>query len=380
MNMSKTKYLYVDDENDKSVDAIASGFNDLDIINIEISQPLDFKNQIKDFNTRLSNYDGLILDLRLDQNMKLDVSYNAPAIAQEIRTLSSLSDSLKSIPIILCSTDERMRATYDVDQTSHDLFDYKFLKGVDPNWGKFSLKLEALSSGYKWLNEHVATADSILNRADLTGVDYRVIERLEDKERNKTTYDYANFVIKEIFHHPGVLIKERIVAARLGIDIEASGPSWIEFRDNYLKYSKYTGMFSNGWERWWSDKVVTFFKEISGGKRLSSINAESRVKILSDVLSISGLVPATAIPYCKSTNFWTICEESKMPLDPLEGFKVYESVDIKSWQEHKYLSFNAIAVDGIPKHKGLRPQQSELNRIQLMKENISDKKNENRAV
>jgi len=373
MKMSNMKYLYIDDENDESVEAISSGFNDQGLIEVEVSQPKDFKNQVKDLLESLTKYDGLILDLRLDQNMQLDVSYNAPAIAQELRTKVSAPNAF---PIILCSTDERMRSTYDIDQTSHDLFDYKFLKGSEPNWEKFSKKLQSLAEGYKWLNNNIITSGSVLNRFDLTGIDSRIVEKIEDQERNNTTYDFSNFIIKDIFHHPGALIKERLVAARLGIDIEASIESWIELRDSHLKDFKYTGVFGSGWDRWWSDKLISFFKEISGGKRLSSLNADERVQFIKEAFNLQGLVAASPIPYCSSTNFWTVCEESKKPLDPLEGFKVFESVDLKSWQEPKYLSFNAIAVEGVPKHKGLRPQVSELKRIQLMKETFSEKKNE----
>jgi hypothetical protein len=364
------KYLYIDDENDTSVEAISSGFNDQGLIEVEVSQPKDFKSQIKDLLESLTKYDGLILDLRLDQNMQLDVSYNAPAIAQELRTKVLAPNAF---PIILCSTDERMRSTYDIDQTSHDLFDYKFLKGSEPNWEKFSKKLQSLAEGYKWLNKNTITSVSVLNRFDLTGIDSRIVEKIEDQERNNTTYDFSNFIIKDIFHHPGALIKERLVAARLGIDIEASIDSWIELRDSHLNDFKYTGVFGSGWDRWWSDKLISFFKEISGGKRLSSLNAVERVQYIKEAFNLQGLVAASPIPYCSSTNFWTVCEESKKPLDPLEGFKVFESIDLRSWQEPKYLSFNAIAVEGVPKHKGLRPQVSELKRIQLMKETFSGK-------
>lgn len=377
--MSKPKYLYIDDElkntDDESVEAVRDGFNDVGLIQVDVDEPKDFKSQKKELLEKLKDYDGIILDLRLDQNMKLNVSYNAPAIAQELRTaVPNPDDHLKPCPIILCSTDERMRATYDADQTSHDLFDYKFLKGSEPDWERFSKKLKSLADGYNWLRDKKRSFNEILSRQDLTGVDLRIAERFEDPDnQNVTIYDYANFIIKEVFHHPGPLIKERVVASRLGIDIEGSGESWITFRDNLLYELKYSGVFSSGWDRWWSDKVTNFFKKISGNKRLGTLNAQDRVDIISSHFKIEGLKAASPIDYCISSKFWTICEASKRPLDPLEGFKVFESTDLKGWQEPKYLSFNAIAVEGLPQNKGLRPQRSELERIQLMKENLSKK-------
>jgi len=376
--MNKPKYLYIDDEvgneSDQSVYAVAQGFCDQNQIEVVIGAPKDFKSQKEELLEKLKDFDGLILDLRLDQNMKLDVSYNAPAIAQELRTaVLNPEDNLRPCPIILCSTDERMRATYDSDQTSHDLFDYKFLKGSEPNWPKFSKKLYSLANGYKWLRENKHTINEILDRKDLSGVDQRIVERFEDPEGNIAVYDYAQFVLKELFNHPGPLIKERVMAARLGIDIDASGDSWIKLRDEKLCEFKYSGLFYEGWDRWWADKLVTFFKKISEEKRLGSLDANERTEILAQKFKIEGIVAANPIPFNSSLKFWTICEYSKKPLDPLEGFKVFESSDLKGWQEPKYLSFNSVAVEGVPKHRGLRPQYSELKRIQLMKAKLSER-------
>ncbi|MBG6188057.1 hypothetical protein [Flavobacterium sp. CAN_S2] len=371
--MSKPKYLYIDDENDDSVSAVRDGFNDENLIEVSVEQPQDFKSQIKDLIVKLNDYDGLILDFRLNQNMQLDVAYNAPAIAQELRmSVAEPEINVKSIPIILCSTDERMRATYDADMTSHDLFDYKFLKGDEPDWERFSRKLNSLAIGYKYLNEAERSFEDVIKRSDTTGLDPRIIERFKDPARKYLSYDFANFIVKSLFNHPGALIKERVLAARLGVDIEASGQDWSELLDKLNDY-KYKGLFSDGWNRWWMDKINIVFKEISKGKRLSNTNAQQRVAILSEFYALKNLKAAEPIRYCTSTSYWTICEETKRPLDPLDGFKVFETVELKSWQEPKYLSFYAIADAGI-KRKGLREQFIEKERIQYMKESL---KNEN---
>jgi len=369
--MKTPKYLYIDDETVDAVEAVRDGFNDTEIIEVIVEEPQNFKEQKKDFLAKLNSYDGLILDFRLDQNMQLDVSYNAPAIAQELRTLVLDSENdLKGCPIILCSTDERMRATYDVDKTSHDLFDYKFLKGPEPNWPKFATKLASLAKGYAWLNEVDRSVEEIFKREDINKIDIRITERFTDEDQKQQVYDIAHFFIKELFHHPGILVKERVLAARLGIDVEASGEAWIELKANFLINFKFSGLFSDGWERWWADQIVDFFKKVSG-KRLSTLNAINRVNILSEALKIKGLKAAEALPNCESTEFWTICEGFKKPLDPLEGLRVYESVDLKPWQEPKYISFEAAEVERINRDKGLRPHPSEKDRIQLIKESLS---------
>jgi hypothetical protein len=368
--MTRPKFLYIDDEKDPSVEAIRDGFNDVGQIEVFLEQPQDFKTQKNDLLERLNEYDGLILDLRLDGNMLLDVSYNAPAIAQELRTdISNKEFARKPKPIVLCSTDEKMRATYDVDKASHDLFDYKFLKGSDPNWGKFSNKLFALAVGYNWLNENERTLFEIFGREDILKLDPRITDQFNDPERKPTTNDYAQFFIEEMFHHPGPLIKENILAARLGIDISTSGKDWNFVRDKIFEKASFTGIFSTGWKRWWADTVNNVFKEITDGKKLASLKAEQRVKYLSEKFGLKDLKSADPLKYCNSTEFWTICEGYKKPIDPLEAFIIYESAEIKPWQDSKYISFDAV-INRIGVEKGLRPLPSEIERIELMKKNI----------
>lgn len=369
--MEKPLFLYIDDESDDSVKAIIDGFMDVGQINIELF-PIEANRNFDAIKKKLSEmkYDGLIIDLKLDGDGPNRVNFRAPTIAQDIRTLNSAGDLKISVPLILCSTEQKMRATYDSDKTSHDLFDYKFLKGSDPIWPKFSSKLLSLANGYKWLNEKKRTIQEVLGREDLNKIDNRITDKFygDNWHPNEITY----FVIKDLFHHPGPLIKESVLASRLGIDIAASGEGWQTLLKSVFKRAKFIGLFHDGWSRWWADQVINLFKEISNGKRLSTLNADQRVEILQKFTGIDGLKAASPIKYCNSKNFWTVCEGFKTPLDPLEGFKVFETTDIKPWQENKFMSFEAIVSKEF-EGKGLRPHPSENERIQSLKESISKK-------
>lgn len=81
------------------------------------------------------------------------------------------------------------------------------------------------------------------------------------------------------------------------------------------------------------------------------------------------MVAAKPMPLCKSTEFWTICEGYKKPLDPLEGFRIYSSYELKPWQESKYLSLDAV-LERVGIEKGLRPHPSELKRIETKKQSL----------
>jgi len=365
----KPKYLYIDDENPDALRSIINGFNDVGEIEVELVD-LEKLRDFESLKTYISKqkHDGLIIDLRLDGEGENRLNFPATTFAQDIRTLAA-SNLILPFPLVLCSTSPKMRATYDVDKTSHDLFDYKFEKSLTPDWIKFSTKLKSLSKSYKWLNDESRNLEEILVRKDIKQLDSRIFEKLLDDEQVYKANDIAQFVIKELFHHPGILIKERILAARLGVDIEASFDEWSRFKIDFASDCKYNGVLSDGWERWWHDKINTKFQVMSNGRRLQNLNANQRVEILNEVGY--HLLPAKPIePNCKSTEFWTICEYYKAPLDPIEGFKIFESTELKPWQESKYLSFSA-ELERKGRDKGLRPHPSELQRISDLKEMIS---------
>lgn len=371
--MSKPKYLYIDDENGSSEKSAISGFNDAGIIEVELFQLEEFRDFGKLRNELIQRkkkklFDGIIIDLRLDGDGANRVDFNATSITQELRSIAARGD-VNAFPIVLCSTEPKIKETYDADKSSHDLFDYKFEKSITPDTQKFSKKLLALAQGYDFMNSAKHSLAEIFGREDIDSLDPRILERFSEVEAKIVNYDFAHFVVKNLFHNTNPLIKDRIVAARLGVDMDASGENWISLKNDVFGAAKYKGIFGEGWERWWADSIVNIFKKLTD-KKASFLNADERVNLLKENTGITGLIAAAPLRYCKSSEFWTICEGHKKPLDPLEGFKIFSSFELKPWQEHKYLSFDAI-VERIGIEKGLRPNQSELKRIEALKASLS---------
>lgn len=366
--MSNIKYLYIDDENDSSVESLINGFNDLNQIFVERMQIKkgqefsDLKNSIIE-KIKSKNYQGLLIDLRLDGTGPDRLEYSAISVSSELRSIAARKE-IDSFPIVLCSTIEKISETYNADKTSQDLFDYTFKKSSSPNYPKFSKKLLSLAKGYQKLTTNGFRIEDIFNRQDLNRLDSRIFDSIYD--RDTVPYDYAHFTINTLFHRTNPLIKDTILAARLGIDIDASS-GWEKLK-NVFKDSKYSGLFSEGWDRWWADLVESKFKELTGEK-LSFLNARNRVELLIANTEIKELIPARPIKHNVSTEYWTICEAYKKPLDPLEGFKIQTTLEVKPWQEPKYLSLDAI-LEHIGDEKGLKPHHSEHDRINDRKENL----------
>ena len=373
--MSKSKYLYIDDVEDSSTETIVDGLKSSGIIDVQYQCVTSFESQVSYLKKNLKSFNGLILDLMLDDNpTKTGAQYTAPSLAQELRSKSSQNsvNSVKNdVPIILCSTDKKIKKLYDRAQTSHDLFDYQFLKSESNDWDKTAKELHALAKGYITIKEHRLNSniDQIISRS-INELDTRIIGRFVDKETRFPVHEYALYIFKEIIDQPGILLDERRLGARLGIDINQS-KDWSKLLNRFFKKTKYTGIFSDGWNRWWADLVLEKFTDLTQ-KRLAMLDAQERVELIKKSCRLKLLKPATPINKSSSTNFWTICEFYKEPLDPLEGFKVFSFKDLKDWQEPFYLSFDAAANrKGIS--QGLRIHPSEEERLAQHKKDLSSK-------
>jgi len=368
--MPITKYIYVDDENDESIDSLINGFNDTGLVEVHqlsINRGMNFselegliKNKIIE-----ENYDGLLIDLRLDGEGPNQLEYSAISISAELRAISARKE-IPSFPIVLCSTLPKIKETYKSDKTSHDLFDYTFRKSENPDYKRFSRKLKALAVGYKELSFDANSLNQIFQREDLKNLDQRIFERFYNQDII-VPYDFAHFTVKTLFHSTIPLIKETILAARLGVNVSASGDSWIQLLSKF-EDCMFNGLFSSGWNRWWADLLSIKLKSISG-KNFSFLKAEERVAILKEAFGIDGIIAAEPLKLNNSSEFWTICEATKCPLDPMEGIKVKLSHELKAWQEPKYISLYAV-LERIGFDKGLEPHFSEIERINDLKNSL----------
>ena len=367
MDMKKVlvEYIFIDDENNKSVESIINGLNDtgevhvtqltlssndgLESLTEKIKEKINLESENKVY--------GILIDLCLNGEGTNSIRFTASPIAQHLRTLASTTHEIPNIPLVLCSTIEKIKNTYNLDKACHDLYDYKFSKASDIKWEKVAKKMNALAIGYAQLNTQQLPLKQILNRNDFENLDNRIFESIENLE---STYEIAHFLIKDLFQHPGPLIKETMVAARLGIDINKSCVAWKSLLKYITPQIHYDGIFSNGWDRYWMDQLDTLFKDYSKGNPLSTYTAKERVEIIKKATQIDGLQVAEPIDFCSSTYYNTICEALKRPIDSLEAYEVYEAYDLRSWQEPKYLSFYALASGG---NNGIQIKQTEIKRF-----------------
>ncbi|HBS86181.1 MAG TPA: hypothetical protein DEA97_06480 [Bacteroidales bacterium] len=292
------------------------------------------------------NYDAYILDYRLTANKgRLD----APALAQTMRTKGN---NYKAAPIFLISYEDNLRE-FDKDLTSQDLFDFAVSKKeFRQNLPKYSERINSFILAYKCISESDFDLKKVL--AISSGeidklIDYRLIEKLGSEKIKEDTYAYCRFINISLIRCIGPLVGIDILSARLGVCKESK--DWGKLLDLLEKF-KYRGILSDVYNRWWMEEISNWWTEIAKGKSLRRLNSKERVAILSSALDFD-LNPIEPIKHSKSTNFWSICSDTKQALDPSEGY-IIDKKDLAPWQELEYLSLYA-ALDQSIYRKYLSP-------------------------
>jgi hypothetical protein len=367
-----TKYLYIDDEDQASLDSYIRAVSGARKINIVSEPPSQFDEQVRHLLEVLKRYDGLILDWQLDDIATADgkaVAFRAGSLAQEIRTRET-SKEIKPLPIILWSTKPKLRKSYTTDNTSHDLFDHVYDKAtVVDEAERVQLELISLALGYQKIASHKSSAEP----GEILGIDQEDFERLNRSlvkalpSRDQPVHSYARFILKELVLRPGPLICEELLAARLGIDKDRS-TDWKKLLTRHLKKGAYLGPFSDAWPRWWSDSVEKKWWYSLGEKSpaLSSLNARQRVKRISAATKLKKLVPAEPIAKSYSDYFQTICEVTRRPLDPVDGV-IIDEPEPKAWQDRRYISIE-VALERRGEDDDLRPDVSERERLKEIRD------------
>lgn len=350
--------VYVEDLDPGSIvhDLSRMGFN------VTHHSPEDFEETIKE----VAEFDLLLLDFRLTAGK---AKFDAPSIAQTIRTINSTTH--KDVPIVLISSEGNIKDYYR-DFTSQDLFDISLTKSdLLRNLEKYSHRFKGLVSAYKLIGDLKFNVEKILAVPSQIQLDYRIIINLTNEIRSKDIYAFSSFVLNQIITSVGVLIGEDVLSSRLGVS--KNSQDWEKLKE-LLEHVKYKGVFSSSYNRWWSEGVMNWWKEIDLNKHsLRRLTAEQRVKVISEKTKLN-LSPVAKTNYAKSSSFWTICKETSLPIDPIDGLELDIKIQMP-WQEKEYLSLQAAVepkkFDAQSKpyfHKYLKP--SELKRLSEFRKNL----------
>ena len=287
-----------------------------------------------------SEYDGIIIDYMLNGNGPFRIECNSNSIAQFIRDLAD-NNERPSCPIVLCSTADNLRSQLQKGYTSSDLYDYNFSKGFDIDFEKEALALESLAEGYK----------KIAQESNISNILRRTIEELDERPFEPFEVERicvqrcADLIIKDLFKYSGILISQKVLCARLGISEKGAYKELLAL----FASAKYEGVFHELGDFYWTDRVEDVFLTVFKNN-IASMNAEEKIQIYREKYPEIELDLASTDPHSHSKRLWTICEETKVAIDPMEGYRLKEKSILKPWQEPRYVSFSAIS-DGYVKEE-----------------------------
>lgn len=335
------KFLYIEDDPHKR---LADGFQiEGELLINQIQPDHNWSKQINNLISEERNFDGIIVDLRLDEipneHSGESSEYRGTSLAQEIRTRQKES-KIKEFPIVLFSANENIAKS--LEDTGDDLFDIILNKELrTDDYKDVGVKLLDLATGYK----KIAEEKNVLRILDvddhtLSMIDDRFLKELKGKIVNDTpVHVIARFIINEFLEKNGLLINEDVLAARLGIS-KTNSKDWNQLI-NAINGAKYTGCFSSGWPRWWMYRIDEWWKSITDGSvLLRRTSAKERVEIIKKWSSLTELYAADKIPLATSDEFWTVCKGCSLPLDPIDGLLVIGQENLYPWQEMEYVSID----------------------------------------
>lgn len=305
-----------------------------------------------------SSPDIVFLDFRLDEdldsnNLSVNEAYKGGGLAQILRErVSRHEGSYQDHPIVLVSSENNLEQLYDPEKTTHDLFDSCYKKeelATDENHKKISKKIIALIKGYKILNHQAINLDlSNLFNLDKNEENDEILNQQELKQpilSSDIPHVRARFILKNILRREGVLISSYELAARLGADPKSLDETIISALNN----CKYTGIFSEGWERWWSHLFEDFLKE-NVGYRPYSMTSKDRVEIVNNKIG-STLKPAIS-RWNASVDEKAVfaCSLCRQPTELKHSLSVYDP-SIPKFVQRKRICFKCIREESYEKNK-----------------------------
>ncbi len=348
----KLRYLYLDDNDkvtrDGDVEHLNAYSNKIEIVT---DYPGSWAQRTKQILNELDCVDGIILDWELTNKSEQakqeteqdeDVDFSAESLAEHLR-INVVKSGTRDIPIILCSADKnkafsKIRAH---ELTSKNLFDLTFIKSdlFDKRIESSEVKLFDLAMAYNQIQTGNCSIRDILQitEEEIEFLDIRFVDSLDTICKSKTTHDLIYFLLNTLIIKEGILINERVLAARLGIDIDLSGDEWQKVKQILVNEAViFRGILSYGWLNFWAFKLEYWWHNNFPDNELRTTGAKNRVCLLNERFGIM-LIASEKIKFCTSDEFWTVCVGLKKPLDPANGFMVSDSPK-NPWLEEEYVS------------------------------------------
>ena len=362
---TKERWVFVDDQREEA-QAFAQELS-RDAIEVQVIDPGQAKETLL---TAKDTPGGVLIDV--DLSNFVGEHGTGPGIAQDIR-VKQRAHEVEEFPIVRFAGLEPIRKSILGDPASDDLFDLKIPKEALREKGPVYIVelLRGVSLVYKALKDiGKATDDSLLpllglsaeawDRTGHSGFSDRLLSSLQ-----VATHVAAGTFIRSFLLPPGLLIDERLLAVRLGVDAVASGKAWPDLLKS-VPFS-YVGVGHEAFPRWWARGLDEWwFNAIGQDEPLSSLDAKTRVALLGERAGFKDLTPLSLPHGSAGSKPWRHCSLSAeeapprfLPLDPSESVRLTGRVDLPPWVDPAYAALGP----ALQARDDFRRNRSDLDRL-----------------
>ena len=324
------RILYLEDIDTGSIVSDLKG-EGLQVETIDVDDVKAVNNALND-----DSFQAYLMDYRLTGRAGFR---NAPELAGRIRTQASEGDKSIVAPIILITAEKQLTLLKLLPE-EQEMYDYVTTKTEFINNKVWSAELiKSLVEAYAIIQGNRDDLAKILgvNPEEKNAlIDYRL--EADYFKLKDDVYKSLQFLINYFVRSTGALVDDKMLAARLGVDINKSGDSWNALTEIFKKEGcLYMGIMYRAYHKWWMEKIKGWWKQAI--PELTSFRyekAETRIELLNKKTGLK-LACATPIEEDMSHEFWTVCMASGKPLDPSDGY-VCNMRFKREWEENNYIS------------------------------------------
>ncbi|GAB3399254.1 hypothetical protein NX774_17760 [Massilia agilis] len=334
-------WIFVDDRREEAR-AFAAEFERSGQIKIEVLSPTEARQQLLLARRKPA---GVLMDV--DLSSIADELGTGPGIAQDIRTKQK-AGLAQEFPIVRFSAAEPVHRNVLGDPSSDDLFELKILKNeVRHKRDQIVLHLLGLTEVYEALDKLEASPggwsaelDAIfgIDAVKFSGWGHEGLVAKVLAGAMHSSHVAANAFCRLFLIPSGLLIDEKLLALRLGVDVEKSGAAWATLLGK-LGDAKYGGVARTRFERWWARGLEEWwFKNIDSITPLASRTVAERVDLLANRTTTPGLEPLAGSAPSSEFRPWRFCRlglESEpaefLPVDPTDSVRLTPQADFPAW-------------------------------------------------
>ena len=277
----------------------------------------------------------VLLDYRLDDQS--DANYRAGTVAAWLR------EQMPSIPVVLTTTQENLKAWVANNPQVRQLFDFEIFKSGVARAGKdepaIALQLLGLASGYREIVAALAQdkpEQAIIQLFQPSSeMELRVLVDSQPDGELSQPPAIASWILKSVLNYPGPLLDSRESAIRLGLLHESF---LLEGVRDFVNDCAYVGVFSGVQPRWWRGRLEAKLRGLLDPD--AAFDTSTSCQVLSKA---SGLeLEHGTCSWCHDPYPSRICSTCQKPVD-LSHSLVIESLGRPGWAEPALACFICIA-------------------------------------